>query len=487
MKLLRDILYKAGLLEVAGSTNVAITSLCFDSRKVEKDCLFVAVRGTQSDGHQFIAKAIEMGAAAIVCEEFPEQLNEKIGYIKVSSSAAALGIIASNFFDNPSAQLKLIGVTGTNGKTTTVTLLFHLFRELGYKAGMLTTVRNMINAEEIPATHTTPDAVELNRLLRQMVENGCKYCFMEVSSHSVVQHRITGLYFAGGVFTNITHDHLDYHKTFDEYIKAKKGFFDQLPAEAFALINRDDVNGSVMLQNTKATKKTMSLRAAADFKCRIVENQFTGLLLNIDGTEMWSKLIGSFNAYNALAVYATATLLGIEKITALTTISTLGSVEGRFQYVRTPSGITGIVDYAHTPDALLNVLKTIKDIRTGNEKVITLVGCGGDRDAAKRPIMAKIACELSNKVILTSDNPRSEEPDAIIKQMQQGVEGLYFKKVLSITDRREAIRTACALAQPGDIILLAGKGHEKYQEVKGVKHPFDDLAILKENLKQISE
>lgn len=487
MKLLRDILYKAGLLEVSGSTNMAITSICFDSRKVEKDCLFVAVRGTQSDGHTFIEKAIELGAVAIVCEVLPLEIHDKVTYIKVSDSASALGIMASNFYDNPSSQLKLVGVTGTNGKTTTVTLLFHLFRSLTYKAGMLTTVRNMINVEEIPSTHTTPDAVELNKLLRRMVDAGCRYCFMEVSSHSVVQHRITGLEFAGGVFTNITHDHLDYHKTFDEYIRAKKGFFDQLPASAFALVNRDDANGMVMLQNTKATKKTMSLRAVADYKCRIIENQFTGLLLNLDGTEVWTKLIGSFNAYNALAVYATASLLGLDKMTVLTTLSTLGAVEGRFQYVRTPNGITGIVDYAHTPDALMNVLKTIKDIRTGNEKVITLVGCGGDRDSAKRPVMAKIACELSDKVLLTSDNPRSEDPDAIIKQMQAGVEPQHGKKVLSITDRREAIRTACALAQPGDIILLAGKGHEKYQEIKGVKHPFDDLEILKENLKQISE
>jgi UDP-N-acetylmuramoyl-L-alanyl-D-glutamate--2,6-diaminopimelate ligase len=487
MKLLRDILYKAGLLEVKGSTNVAIMAVCFDSRQVEKDSVFVAVRGTQSDGHAYIAKAISLGAAAIVCEEFPDEISERVAYVKVSDSAAALGHISSNFFDNPSAQLKLIGVTGTNGKTTTVTLLYHMFRTLGAKAGMLTTVRNMINAEEIPSTHTTPDAVELNRLLRRMVDAGCKYCFMEVSSHAVVQHRITGLEFAGGVFTNITHDHLDYHKTFDAYIKAKKGFFDQLPAGAFALINRDDANGTVMVQNTKATRKTFSMRGLADFKCRIVENQFTGLLLNMDGTEVWTKLIGSFNAYNALGVYATAMLLGQDKINVLTTLSTLSSVEGRFQYVRTDNGITGIVDYAHTPDALLNVLKTIKDIRTGNEQVITLVGCGGDRDAAKRPLMAKIACEMSDRVLLTSDNPRSEDPDAILKQMQEGVGPQHFKKALTITDRREAIRTACALAQPGDIILLAGKGHEKYQEIKGVKHPFDDLEILKENLKQISE
>lgn len=485
MKLLRDILYKTGLLEVNGTTNVAIAAIAFDSRKVEKDGLFVAVRGTLSDGHNYIETAIKSGAVAIICEEYPAEINERVTYVKVSNSAMALGIAASNFYDIPSSQLKLIGVTGTNGKTTTVTLLFQLFRALGFKAGMLTTVKNQINSEEIPATHTTPDAVELNRMLRKMVDAGCKYAFMEVSSHAVVQGRVAGLQFAGGVFTNITHDHLDYHKTFDEYIKAKKGFFDALSSDAFALINRDDPNGIVMVQNTRAAKKFYSLRATADYKCRVIENQFTGLLLSMDGTEMWSRLIGSFNAYNLLAVYATAMLLGQDKMNTLTTLSTLESVEGRFQYVRTPGGITGIVDYAHTPDALMNVLKTIKDIRTGNEKVITLAGCGGDRDAAKRPQMAKIACELSDKVILTSDNPRSEDPEEILRQMQSGVEGQYFKKVLTISDRREAIRTACALAQPGDIILVAGKGHEKYQEIKGVKYPFDDMEILKENFKQI--
>ncbi len=482
MKLLRDILYKASLLEVQGSTNVAITAMAFDSRKVEKDSLFVAVKGTQSDGHAFIAKAISSGAVAIVCEELPEQLNEKVTYVKVSDSAQALGIMASNFYDNPSSALKLIGITGTNGKTTTVTLLFQLFRAMGSKAGMLTTVRNMINSEEVPSTHTTPDAIELNRLLRRMVDAGCKYAFMEVSSHSVVQKRIAGLQFTGGVFTNITHDHLDYHKTFDEYIKAKKSFFDQLTAEAFALVNRDDANGSVMVQNARALKRTFSVKNVADYKCRVLENQFSGLHLNIDSTEVWSKLIGSFNAYNLLAVYATAMLLGQDKMNVLTTLSTLGPVEGRFQYVRNDSGVTGIVDYAHTPDALQNVLKTIQDIRTGNEQVITVVGCGGDRDSAKRPVMARIACELSDRVILTSDNPRSEDPNAILAQMQEGVEKQYSKKTLSIVDRREAIRTAVALARPGDIVLVAGKGHEKYQEINGVKHPFDDMEVLKENL-----
>jgi len=483
MKLLKDILYKAGLVEVIGSTNLAITSVCFDSRKADKDCLFVATRGTQSDGHKYIEQVIAAGAIAVICEELPANIDEKISYVRVHDSSYALGMIASNFYDNPSSKLKLVGVTGTNGKTTTVTLLFNLFKTLGYKVGLLSTVKNQISSEVIPATHTTPDAVRLNELLKQMVERGCQYCFMEVSSHAVVQHRITGLTFAGGVFTNITHDHLDYHKTFDEYIKAKKGFFDSLGEDAFALVNKDDANGIIMLQNTKATKKTYALKSNADFKCKIMENQFSGLLLNVDGSEVWTKLIGTFNAYNILAVYATATLLKENKVNILTTLSNLNSVEGRFEYVRTENGVVGIVDYAHTPDALMNVLNTVKDIRTGNEQVITIVGCGGDRDAQKRPLMAKIACELSTKVILTSDNPRSEDPEEILKQMQKGVEPHNYKKALTIVDRKEAIRTACAMAAPGDIILLAGKGHETYQEIKGVKHPFDDMEILKENLK----
>ncbi len=482
MKLLSDILYKTGLVEVQGSTNVAITSVTFDSRKVEKDGLFVATRGTKSDGHNFIDKAIDLGALAIVCEEFPLELNDRISYAKVSDSSLALGIMASNFYDNPSSSLKLVGVTGTNGKTTTVTLLFHLFRAMGMKAGMLTTVRNMINNEEIPSTHTTPDAIELNKFLRRMVDAGCKYAFMEVSSHSIIQKRIAGLEFAGGVFTNITHDHLDYHKTFEEYLKAKKTFFDQLPADSFALVNKDDVNGAVMVQNTRALKRSYSVMSIADFKCRVLENQFSGLQLNMDNVEMWSKLIGSFNAYNLLAVYATAMLLGQDKMNVLTTLSTLGPVEGRFEYLRNDNGVTGIVDYAHSPDALKNVLKTIQDIRTGNEQVITVVGCGGDRDTAKRPMMAHIACEFSDRVILTSDNPRSEDPQIILKQMQSGVEKQNNKKTLSIVDRKEAIRTAVALARPGDIVLIAGKGHEKYQEILGVKHPFDDMEVLKDNL-----
>ncbi|MBN8696635.1 MAG: UDP-N-acetylmuramoyl-L-alanyl-D-glutamate--2,6-diaminopimelate ligase [Bacteroidetes bacterium] len=483
MKLLKDILYKAGIIEVVGSTNIAITALSFDSRKIEKDSLFIAIKGTLSDGHKYIDDTISKGAIAILCEEIPANQNEKVTYIKVKDTSAALGIIAGNFYDNPSEKIKLVGVTGTNGKTTTVTLLFTLFKKLGYKVGLLSTVKNQINNDVIPATHTTPDAIQLNAMLRQMIDKGCTHCFMEVSSHAVVQNRIAGIHFTGAVFTNITHDHLDYHKTFDEYIKAKKRFFDGLGSDAFALTNRDDVNGEVMLQNTKATKRSYSLRSMADFKCKVIENQFSGLLLNIDNQEVWSKLIGSFNAYNLLAVYATAVLLKEDKTNVLTTLSTLSSVEGRFQYIRNSNGIVGIVDYAHTPDALQNVLKTINDIRTGNEQVITVVGCGGDRDAAKRPVMAKIACDMSNKVILTSDNPRSEEPEAIIKEMQTGVDAVNYKKTISITDRSEAIKTACSYANDGDIILIAGKGHEKYQEIKGVKHPFDDMEVLQENLK----
>ena len=483
MKLLSDILYKTRLEEVIGSTHMAISSVTFDSRKVKKDTLFVATRGTATDGHAYISKAIEAGAVAIVCEELPENQKENVTYIKVTDSTHALGFIACNFYSNPSQNIKLVGVTGTNGKTTTVTLLFNLFRTLGYNTGLLSTVQNKINNNIIPSTHTTPDALSLNELLATMVEQGCEYAFMEVSSHAVVQNRIAGIHFTGGVFSNITHDHLDYHKTFDEYIKAKKKFFDNLPEEAFALTNKDDKNGMVMLQNTKATKNTYSLKNIADYKCRIIENHLNGLLLQLNNQEVWVKLIGTFNAYNVLAVYAVAHLLKQDPINILTTLSNLNSVEGRFQYVKSEGGIIGIVDYAHTPDALKNVLETIKDIRNGNENVITLVGCGGDRDAAKRPVMAGIACQYSNRVILTSDNPRSEDPEEILNQMQKGVEAPDAKKTLRISDRKEAIKTACTLAQKGDIILIAGKGHEKYQEIKGVKHPFDDLEILKETIK----
>lgn len=471
--------------EVIGSTHMAISSVTFDSRKVKKDTLFVATRGTATDGHRYIETAIQAGAVAVVCEELPETLKENVTYVKVTDSTHALGFIACNYYDNPSQKLKLVGVTGTNGKTTTVTLLFNLFRTLGCNVGLLSTVQNKINNNVIPSTHTTPDALSLNELLATMVEQGCDYAFMEVSSHAVVQNRIAGIHFTGAVFTNITHDHLDYHKTFDEYIKAKKRFFDNLSEDAFAITNKDDKNGMVMLQNTKAHKYSYSLKNVADYKCRIIENHLNGLLLNINNHEVWVKLIGTFNAYNVLAVFAVAHLLKQDVINILTTLSNLNSVEGRFQYVKSNGGIIGIVDYAHTPDALKNVLETIKDIRTGNENVITLVGCGGDRDAAKRPVMANIACQYSNKVILTSDNPRSEDPEEILNQMQAGVEPGDVKKTLRISDRKEAIKTACTLAQKGDIILIAGKGHEKYQEIKGVKHPFDDLEILKETIKTL--
>lgn len=480
MKLLKDILYKAGIEEVLGSTQMAIEKICFDSREIEKFSLFVAVTGTQVDGHQFIEKAINDGAVAIICEEFPAEKQEGITYVRVKNSSEALGVAASNFYDNPSSEIKLIGVTGTNGKTTTATLLHDLYIQLGHKAGLLSTVVNKIGTEEISSTHTTPDAIQLNALLRYMIAEGCEYCFMEVSSHAIHQNRIAGVDFVGGIFTNITHDHLDYHKTFDEYLKAKKQFFDGLGENAFALTNKDDKNGEVMMQNTSAKKYTYALKSMSDYSCKVIENDFSGMLLNIDGSEVWTKLIGNFNAYNLLAIYSTALLLGEEKLTVLTAISNLISVDGRFQYIKSPNNVAGIVDYAHTPDALKNVLKTINEIRTGNEQLITLVGCGGDRDKDKRPIMAKIACELSDKIILTSDNPRSENPDEIIKDMRQGVDGVHFKKVLAITNREEAIKTACSLANEGDVILIAGKGHEKYQEVNGEKLPFDDLQILQQ-------
>ena len=483
MKLLSDILYKVKLEEIIGSTHVAISSIVFDSRKVKKDSLFVATKGAADDGHIYIQKAIESGAIAIVCEEIPKDKNDQITYVKVTDSTYALGVMACNYYDNPSEKLKLVGITGTNGKTTTVTLLFNLFKSLGYSVGLLSTVQNKINNTVIASTHTTPDAITLNELLFKMEEQGCEFVFMEVSSHAIIQNRIAGINFTGALFSNITHDHLDYHKTFDEYIKAKKQFFNLLPSTAFALTNRDDKNGMVMLQNTKANKYTYALKNIADYKCKIIESHLNGLLLNIDNHEVWVKLIGTFNAYNILSVYATAVLLKQDITSVLTALSNLNSVEGRFQYVKSPNGVIGIIDYAHTPDALKNVLETVKEIRSGSEQVITLVGCGGDRDSAKRPIMAAIACEYSNKVILTSDNPRTEDPEEILNQMQAGVNPVDVKKVLRITDRREAIKIACSFSSKGDIILIAGKGHEKYQEIKGVKHDFDDLEILKETIK----
>jgi len=480
MALLKDILYRVSLVSVSGSTDLTITSICFDSRTVSQGSLFVATKGVSVDGHHFIDKALEKGAVAVVCEVSPSKFQEGVTYVEVKDSSEALGIIASNFYNNPSNHLKLVGVTGTNGKTTTVTLLHQLFRKLGYNTGLLSTVENKINEEVIPSTHTTPDAVSLNQLLAKMVASGCTHCFMEASSHAIVQHRIAGLNFAGGIFTNITHDHLDYHKTFEEYIKAKKLFFDNLPSSAFALVNTDDKRGNVMLQNTKASKKTFALKSAADFKAKIKSNTFNGLELEIDNQDVWFKLIGSFNAYNLLGIYGAAILLGENKEDVLEEMSTLDSARGRFEQIISIHHVTAIVDYAHTPDALKNVLETIQDIRQGNEQVITIVGCGGNRDATKRPIMADIACKLSDRVIITSDNPRDEDPELIIQEMQKGVAITDRKKVLAIQDRKEAIKTACTLANPNDIILIAGKGHETYQEIKGVKHPFDDKLIVKE-------
>lgn len=486
MKSLQDILYGVAITKVIGKTGINIKKICFDSRQAEADSLFVAVKGTVSDGHEYIQQVIERGVTAVVCEEIPEKTQNDICYIKTANTAQALGIMASNFYDNPSGKLKLVGVTGTNGKTTVATLLFQLFRDLGYKAGLLSTVQNHINDQVIPSTHTTPDQITLNSLLNDMVIAGCDYCFMEVSSHALAQYRTEGLNFTGAAFTNITHDHLDYHLTFAAYLKAKKMFFDKLDKSAFALTNADDKNGAVMLQNTKAHKKSYALKNAADFRAKIIENHFSGLLLNIDGKEVWFKMVGSFNAYNLLLVYGIAILLEQDENKVLTALSRLKGAEGRFECLTSPNGVIGIVDYAHTPDAVLNVLDTIKDIRKGTEQVITVIGCGGNRDKTKRPVMAKVACEGSNKVILTSDNPRNEEPEEIIHDMEAGVSPTNKKKTLSITDRREAIRTACHLAKPGDIILLAGKGHEKYQEIKGVKHPFDDKEILSEQLNTLS-
>jgi UDP-N-acetylmuramoyl-L-alanyl-D-glutamate--2,6-diaminopimelate ligase len=477
---LNKLLNKVSVISTNVSPDTAISSLTFDSRKANQDSLFFAIKGFSNDGHDFIESAVKQGCRIVVLEHGMEDLPNDVAYIQVADSAHALGIIASNFYDNPSEKLKLVGVTGTNGKTTTATLSYELFKNLGYQVGLLSTVVNKIGDEIMPSTHTTPDPIALNALLADMVEAGCAYCFMEVSSHAIVQQRIAGLDFDVAAFTNITHDHLDYHKTFKAYIDAKKMFFDGLKSDAKAITNADDKNGLVMLQNCKASKYTFGLKSIADFKVKIIENQFSGLVLDLDRNEFWTQLIGRFNAYNLVLVYAIARLLEQDKIQILTALSSLKSVEGRFQYIVSPNKVTAIVDYAHTPDALENVLKTIADIRTKNEKVITVVGCGGDRDKAKRPEMARIACEYSEQVILTSDNPRSEDPNEIIAEMQVGVEPHNFRKALSIADRFQAIKTACMLAQPNDIILIAGKGHEKYQEIKGVKHDFDDMKIVKE-------
>ena len=479
MKTLKDILSGVTVLSTNGSVDVNVNAIVFDSRKATEGTAFVAIKGTAVDGHSFIDGVIEKGCTVIIAEH-EVKVPSNVTLIVTDNSSKALALMATNFYNHPSEKLKLVGITGTNGKTTTTTLLFNLFMKLGYKSGLLSTVVNKIGSRDIPSTHTTPDPVALNELLNEMVEEGCTHCFMEVSSHAIHQHRISGLFFAGGVFTNITHDHLDYHATFKEYIRVKKSFFDELPSSAFALSNGDDKNGMVMMQNTKASKHTFALKSPADFKVKVLENQFSGLVLNLCGTEVWSKLIGDFNAYNLVTVYAVSELLGEEKLEILTALSALESVDGRFQYTTSNGGITAIVDYAHTPDALENVLKTISSIRTRNEDVYTVVGCGGDRDKLKRPTMAAIACELSDKVIITSDNPRSEDPNTIIEEMMVGVEGQHFKKTLSIVDREQAIKTAVSMAQKGDIILIAGKGHEKYQDIKGVKHHFDDMELVTE-------
>lgn len=485
MKVLNDILKEVHIIAKDGNLNISVRDIIFDSRKVIPGCLFVAVKGTQTDGHQYINQAVEKGAAAIICEKLPEKTAGNIAYVVVKNSAETLGLVASAFYNYPSSKIKLIGVTGTNGKTTTVTLLYNLVRKLGHKAGLLSTVRNYINDNVIEATHTTPDAVQINHLLDKMVQSGCDYCFMEVSSHAIDQHRISGLDFAGAVFTNITHDHLDYHKTFADYLKAKKKFFDDLKPESFALINTDDKNGRVMVQNTHARVKTYGIKTAADFKAKIIESHFEGSLLRIDNTDVWTYFVGTFNAYNLLSVYATALMSGLNSAEILTTLSLLKPVEGRFETFRSQHGITAIVDYAHTPDALFNVLNTINHIRKKEQDLITVVGAGGDRDKTKRPQMAKIAATNSNKVILTSDNPRTEDPNQIIEDMKTGLQNEDRKKTIAITDRKEAIRAACLLAKKNDIILVAGKGHETYQEVNGVKHHFDDREIIKQTFNEI--
>jgi UDP-N-acetylmuramoyl-L-alanyl-D-glutamate--2,6-diaminopimelate ligase len=487
VKRLKDILYRVSIEAVHGATDVTISKIEFDSRKVESNTAFVAIKGTLSDGHDYIEKAIALGATVIVCEQFPAAIVQGITYVQVNDTNEALAYLSANFYDNPSEKIKLVGVTGTNGKTTIASLLYQLFKKAGYKVGLLSTVKIMVDTEEFKATHTTPDSLTLNYYLDQMIQEGCEFCFMEVSSHGIHQKRTAALQFAGGVFTNLSHDHLDYHNTFAEYRDVKKSFFDYLPKSAFAISNSDDKNGVVMLQNTKAKKITYALKSYADYKAQILENQLSGLLLKINDNEVWVKLIGSFNAYNLLAIYAVSVELGIEQFEALRLLSELESVSGRFQFIVSDSKITAIVDYAHTPDALENVLQTIENIRTKNEQLITVVGCGGDRDKTKRPVMANIASTLSDKAIFTSDNPRTENPEIIIQEMEKGVEPQNFKKTISILDRKQAIKTACQLANPNDIILIAGKGHETYQEINGVRYDFDDLQIVTELLQQLNK
>ncbi len=478
MKKLEELLRDVKVVEITCSDEIIISSICIDSQKCEQSSLFVAIRGAKNDGHNFIEKAIRNGASVVICEELLSIIKEKAIYIKVENTQIALAQIARNFFNNPSSKLKLIGVTGTNGKTTTATLLYRLFQKLGYKAGLISTVKNIIDEKELSTNNTTPDSLTLNRFLSEMVKAGCSYCFMEVSSHSVVQHRIDGLKFAGAIFTNLTQDHLDYHGTFDEYLQAKQGFLNMLDNDAFVLSNLDDENAKVLDKNSKASKKYFSLKSPADFNCEIVENGFDGLLLEVDGKKVRTKLIGSFNAYNFTGIYGAAILLSQEKDRVLKILSDLNPVEGRFEHFKSKNGIVGIVDYAHTPDAVEKVLNTIRDIRRDDGKIITLIGCGGDRDTTKRPIMARIASELSDILILTSDNPRSEDPISIIEQMKEGLDNKIGDKTLAIVDRREAIKKACSLAISGDIILLAGKGHETYQEIRGVKNHFDDMEEL---------
>jgi len=487
MILLKDILYKVTIEKVIGSTSVSINNIDFDSRNIELNDVFVAINGTVSNGHDFINKAVDQGALAIICEELPATIINGVTYVQVLDSHKALAIISSNYYENPSEDLKLIGVTGTNGKTTISSLLYQLFKKAGFKVGLLSTVNIMVDETEYKATHTTPDSLTINKYLSEMVSVGVDYCFMEVSSHGIHQKRTEGLVFTGGIFTNLSHDHLDYHTNFAEYRDVKKSFFDQLPKTAFALTNIDDKNGRVMLQNTSAKKYSYALKTLSDYKAQILENQFNGLLLKINNNELWVKLIGNFNAYNLLAIFATAELMGIETLETLQLMSTLESVDGRFQYNVSEKNITAIVDYAHTPDALKNVLETINTIRTGNEELITVVGCGGDRDAQKRPKMGAIASQLSTKVIITSDNPRTEKPELIISAIEKGVSPENYKKTMSISDRKQAIKTACQLANEGDIILVAGKGHETYQEINGERFDFDDFKIINQLLKTLNK
>ncbi|WP_109299747.1 UDP-N-acetylmuramoyl-L-alanyl-D-glutamate--2,6-diaminopimelate ligase [Aquimarina sp. AU474] len=485
---LKDVIYKVAINAVVGNTATGINKIEFDSRKIEQDDVFVAIRGAAVDGHDFIEKSINQGAIAIVCEQVPEVTVNGVTYIEVDDTQSALAIIAANYYGAPSENLRLIGVTGTNGKTTIATLLYQLFKKAGFKVGLLSTVKILVDNKEYGATHTTPDSLSINQHLKEMSETGVEYCFMEVSSHGIHQKRTEGLVFAGGVFTNLSHDHLDYHSTFKEYRDVKKVFFDGLSSDAFALTNKDDKNGVFMLQNTKARQYSYALRSYADFRGQILESSLEGLLLKLNDHEVWSKLIGSFNAYNLLAIFGTAELLGLETLETLRLLSDLTSVSGRFQYlISEEQKITAIIDYAHTPDALKNVLETINDIRTKNETLITVVGCGGDRDKMKRPVMGNIAAKLSNKAIFTSDNPRTEDPDQIIKDIETGVEPQDYKKTLAITDRKQAIKTACQLAEHDDIILIAGKGHETYQEINKERIDFDDFEIVKEELKKLNK